>query len=418
MPGWPGVLLGLALWAALPVVDAVAGWRNARQWRIQSTVLLRATQGRAATLALETPRGPGLFRAALVLPPSFADSPEVVAAQGGGDTATFDWEFTPTLRGEWRFDRLHHEVVSPLGFWLWRGHSPVDLTVRVFPDLRAENRALASLFLRRGLGGSHRVRQLGKGREFAHLRDYEKGDSYDEIDWKSTARHRRPVTRVFQIERTQDIHIVIDCSRRSARRLSRLESGSPFPQTQMDRFVRAALVLALSAIRQGDRPAVSLFRGGLDQHVRPGSGPPQFAAIRRAIYDAQADDSHPDFPLLFADLRRRMRHRSLVLFLSDLDDPLLADQFIEQLPHLTRRHVVVVAQMAAPSVRPLFHPDTPAADDAAVYSRLAGHLLWENACTTLARLRSLGAHVVHSPAEDLVADALSSYINIKRRQLL
>ena len=57
---------------------------------------------------------------------------------------------------------------------------------------------------------------IGKGREFEKLREYIPGDSYDEIHWKATAKRGRPVTKVFQIERTQEVYVVIDASRLSA----------------------------------------------------------------------------------------------------------------------------------------------------------------------------------------------------------
>src|SRR5258708_1628120 len=71
--------------------------------------------------------------------------------------------------------------------------------------------------LRRGSEGMRALRQIGRGREFEKLREYVPGDGFDEIHWKATARHGHPITKVFQVERTQEVYVVIDSSRLAGR---------------------------------------------------------------------------------------------------------------------------------------------------------------------------------------------------------
>ena len=89
--------------------------------------------------------------------------------------------------------------------------------LRVYPDLRAERRQAAAVFLTRNGLGSHAQRQVGRGRDFEKLRDYVAGDSIEDISWKATARRQKPVSKVFQVERTQEVYVVIDASRLSGR---------------------------------------------------------------------------------------------------------------------------------------------------------------------------------------------------------
>ena len=97
------------------------------------------------------------------------------------------------------------ECASPLGLWASRKQVPVQSEIRVYPNLLSERKNLAALFLNRGTFGIHAQRQVGKGRDFEKLREYVPGDGYDEIHWKATARHGKPITKVFQIEKTQEI---------------------------------------------------------------------------------------------------------------------------------------------------------------------------------------------------------------------
>src|SRR5690606_8645271 len=97
--------------------------------------------------------------------------------------------------------------------WAVRGSSACEIELRVYPDLSKERKTVAAFFLNRGMFGLHAHRMVGRGREFERLREYMPGDSYDEIHWKATARRGTPITKVFQVERTQEVYVVIDASR-------------------------------------------------------------------------------------------------------------------------------------------------------------------------------------------------------------
>src|SRR5207247_4961504 len=123
-----------------------------------------------------------------------------------------------------------------LGFWAARKSVATKSEVRVYPNLFNERKNLAALFLHRGAFGLHAQRQVGKGREFEKLREYIPGDGYDEIHWKATAKRGRPVTKVFQIERTQEVYVVIDASRLSARPVAsrKLDAGGSLESDEAD----------------------------------------------------------------------------------------------------------------------------------------------------------------------------------------
>jgi uncharacterized protein (DUF58 family) len=422
LAGWAGGSVeaaGLALVALMiPLaLDAMAARGGARNLKVQAVSDERATQGREFGLAVNVSGG-GRVRVALDPPDGWEGALETLDVGAGPEERSGTWKITPRDRGRHAIGAIYHECLSPLGLWAWRAKTPVATEIRVYPDLRADRGSLAPLFLRKAAIGLHRTRAIGKGREFEQLREYLPGDGYEDIEWKATARRGRPVTKVHQVERSQDVYMVVDASRRSSRRLSEVESAGGLAPTQMDRFVRAAMALTLAALQQGDRPGLAIFGSSLRHFLRAGGGRPQYNACRDKLFDLQAVPRPPDFADLFAELRNRVRHRALLVFLTDLDDPVLAAQFTEEVSALSRHHLVLVGQLQAPGTAPLFHDGPEPTDDEGVYRKVAGHLLWEGARQTKAKLRAAGVHCVTSSSENLVPDMISAYLNLKRRQLL
>jgi len=126
--------------------------------------------------------------------------------------SSIDWLLMGLKQGRYHLDTCYLETASLWGFWSVRTAVRINMEIRVYPNLFDERKNLSGLFLNKGLG-IHAQRQVGKGRDFEQLREYLPGDSFEDIHWKTTAKRGVPVTKVFQIERTQQIYVIIDASR-------------------------------------------------------------------------------------------------------------------------------------------------------------------------------------------------------------
>jgi uncharacterized protein (DUF58 family) len=395
-----------ALFTAVAAADALLARGALSAVRIDAPEILRLVAERPAEIPLKlTNTGPGakLLRLGLPLPIEIrSTSPDLNLSVPPGVSRT-TWSCTPARRGRHVLDSVYIESASPLGLWSKRARLPIRSELRVYPNLRKEN--IETLFLNRGNFGVHKFRQVGKGREFEKLREYVPGDGFDEIDWKATARRARPITRVFQIERTQEVYAVIDTSRLSARGAT------------LDRFVSAALALGLAAERQGDFFGLVAFSDKLRQFVRAKHGKPHYNACREALYHLDAEKASPDFGELCAFLRLRLRRRALLMFLTELDDPVLAESFIHNVRLISRQHLVLVNMLRPRGAAPLFHDaNVHEVDD--VYRSLAGHLLWHKLRETEKVLGNAGVHMSLLDPARLSAELIASYQNIKARQLL
>jgi uncharacterized protein (DUF58 family) len=444
---------GAALaWLLIVVVLSIVGIDALRTRRLLSDLdletdaIVRSTVGRAVTVDLRfLNRGQrvNLLRAGLEMAAGLRveDSPVVEWAsaleEGAGVRLSLD--LVPLRRGRFRIRRCHVETTSPWRLWLIRRALSVDLEIRAYPDLRAERRKLSALFLHRGADGSQALRQMGKGREFEKLREYQAGDDFGDIDWKATSRRGMPITRTYQIERTQEVYVVVDHSRLSGREIRRAvspssgqrevwqetitehESGGEFiVETQLEAFLKCALVLSSVAEMQGDLFGFVGFSNRVDRFIRSRNGAQHYQLIRDSVYTMEPEAVAPDFEELMVTLSQRLTRRALLVMLVDLSDPLTAESFYEAVPIVARQHVVLVNMVRPEAAHPLFagKVDDAPQDLDGVYRCLSGHLQWRDLIETAQRLSRIGVELGLPDQAELSAEAVSQYLQVKRRQLI
>ena len=334
----------------------------------------------------------------------------------GGGASQILWPCTPLERGNYRLDRVYVETSSLLGFWAIRRSSATQTEIRVYPNLQQERRNLAALFLNRGTLGVHAQRQIGKGREFEKLREYQPGDSYEDIHWKATAKRGHPITKTFQLERTQEVYVVVDASRLSAR------VAPPRPEvpreitdrTQLERFLTASLVMGLAAERQGDLFGALVYSDRIDAFVRarqqsplqcvprrrtPSNprGEPRFRGVGRIHPPAHA----PPRPAGVFSPTWTIRCLPSFLRMVDLIGGAISSGHDDQ------------PARGAPD---LLRARRAAADD--LYTELAGHMHWHDLREFERSLHRRGASLHLVSNEHLCTELVTQYLSVKQRQAL
>jgi uncharacterized protein (DUF58 family) len=429
------LIAGLILVA---MADAIGGLKSLDGIGLELPAVARMSKDREAKLELrirnerQTAR---ILCLALAWPREIKPAEEIVetALPAQSEWSRLTQVCTPLCRGNYQLNLAFIEGRSPLGFWAVRKTIPVRSEIRVYPNLLTERKNLAALFLNRGTFGLHAQRQIGKGRDFEKLREYVPGDGYDEIHWKATARRGKPITKVFQIEKTQEIYVIVDASRLSARSSTGFQpvisgnNNSP-PQvethrqdagatTVLEKFVTAALVLGLAAEQQGDLFGLLTFTNKVEKFVRARNGQSHYSACRDALYTLQPKIVTPDFDELCTFLRLRLRRRALLVFLTALDDPALAESFVRNVELIRRQHIVLVNMVQPPGVRPMFTGrDVAETDD--LYRQLGGHLQWQNLRELQKVLQRRGVRFSLLDNERLSAGLVAQYMAVKQRQLL
>ena len=418
-------LSAIILFVAVALVDMAISGRALRGVTMELQPLVRATQARPFSLSVRLQNAEATartVRVAIAFPPEIVTAVDefTVALPAGSEWSIFDWSCTALRRGRFSLSSGRIEARSTLGFWHYWKTVPLATEARVYPNLARERSNLAALFLNRGAFGVHAQRQIGRGREFEKLREYNSGDGIEDVHWKATAKRGHPVTKVFQIERTQEVYVVVDASRLSAR-TSGVGAAGTFPDAPssaiLDRFITAALVLGHAAEQQGDLFGLLTFSDKIESFIRARNGKAHYHACRDALYTLQPREVTPDFEELSTFIRLRLRRRALLLFLTSLDDPVTAEAFVRSTDLLSRQHLVLVNMLQPAGVQPLFTNEN-VSTMADIYAELAGHLRWQALRELEKILQRRGVRLSLLPSERLAVDLVSQYISVKQRQAL
>jgi uncharacterized protein (DUF58 family) len=424
----PGIGLTVGF-LTITIVDAAVSRKLLTGIRVTLPAAVRISVGRESEMTLSIDSDAAMvkqLRLGLAFPREIYSANQDLITELPEETphSMVAWPFKALKQGRYLFENCYLETTSRMGFWSLRRTEAARSEVRVYPDLFRERKKLSGLFLNRGIG-LHALRQVGKGREFEQLREYLPGDSYEDIHWKATARRGQPITKVYQIERTQQIYVIIDGSRLSVRN-SDPQSGKSANMDQpgvedyttiMERYAAAALVMGLAADRQADEFGLLAFDDCVRKFVRAKSGKAHYNVCRDALHTLQARSVSPDFAELFTFIATKIRRRALLILLTNLDDPVLAESFTANIDVISRRHLVLVNMLKPAGAQPLFS-DSSANTVNDIYRKLGHHLQWRHLRETEKHLRRRGVGFCLLENENLCTDIVSQYLTVKRRQIL
>ena len=324
----------------------------------------------------------------------------LVVPAGAG--ASLSVTATPRRLGQQAWPPVRARVAGPLGLAWWTRPLPAQFTLNVAPDLLRDDAERAG-----ATGTGTRARSLlGAGGEVLQLREYRPGDPQHVIDWKATARTNRLVSRDFSEDQHLEIVLAIDAGRSSALRAGDLD--------RFGHYANIASRFAEHAVAHDDQVGLVVFADKPLASIAPGRGIGTVARIRATLAAVQpaAAESNPLNAVL--RIRQLVRHRSLVVMLTDLDDATVAGQLASAARLLLPKHLPLVAGLASPEAQAL------ARDEAkgwlAPYEALAA----QEYCTRLAKnaaaLRALGAPTLLALPNQMERAVFEAYSEFRVRR--
>lgn len=328
---------------------------------------------------------------------------------GPGVRQTLTYHVVPKARGDFAFGSLWIRVAGRLGLVIRQVEIREHTAVKVYPNL--VETAKFALMARRGRlqqAGIRAARLVGAGREFESLRDYQPDDEYRRIDWKATARRNKLISRHYEVERSQNVILVLDVGRTMMAEIDGV--------AKLDYAINAALLLAYVATLSDDNVGMLVFSDTVQTWIAPRKGRQQVYRLLDALYNAAAQRREPDYRAALAYLNARWRRRSLVVCFTDLWDPESSRQTIAELSSLQPRHLVACVTLMDTKI--LRRAEAPLQQLRDAYEQAVALQVLSDRARATGELQRRGVLVVDTPAEKLSAALVNQYLEVKEKMML
>jgi uncharacterized protein (DUF58 family) len=316
-------------------------------------------------------------------------------------TACIDRSATPTRLGAFTWPPVRTRIAGPLGLVWWPKELTCRREVRVLPDLfrsEAEVKGVAA-------SGAKAGPQAGAGAEVRRLRDFRAGDPPRVIDWKATARAGRLISRDFAQDDRLQIVIVVDAGRASALRAGALD--------RFGHYVNVAARLAQHAAVQDDLVGLVVYADRPLAALAPARGTQAVARLRAVLAAARVERTESN-PLYAATrVRSLVRHRSLIVMLTDVDDATAASQLAQAAKLLLPKHLPFIAGLSSAAVESMSL--APARHWLDPYRALAAQEYMTGLERKVRALNALGAPALVARPEQLENAVFAAYENFRRR---
>ncbi len=247
--------------------------------------------------------------------------------------------------------------------------------------------------------------QAGAGAEVRRLRDFRAGDPPRVIDWKATARAGRLISRDFAQDDRLQIVIVVDAGRASALRAGALD--------RFGHYVNVAARLAQHAAVQDDLVGLVVYAERPLAALAPARGTQAVARLRAVLAAARVERTESN-PLYAATrVRSLVRHRSLIVMLTDVDDATAASQLAQAARLLLPKHLPFIAGLSSAAVE--WISLAPARHWLDPYRALAAQEYMTGLERKVRALNALGAPALVARPEQLENAVFAAYENFRRR---
>lgn len=326
-----------------------------------------------------------------------------------GVTELFQYPIVPVTRGLYQFGVTNVFATGPLNVVQRRYRSAQPVTVPVYPSyIQMRHYQLAAIGNQLQDAGSKRLRKLGHSLEFEQIKEYVRGDDYRTVNWKATARRGDLMVNAYTDERSQQIYCIINKGR-----VMRM----PFDGlTLLDHSINAALALLNIALRKGDKAGLVTYAEKVDAFVPAEKKGLQLNVLLEELYNAETTFSEPDNEALFASIRNCVSQRSLLILFTNFESSESLDRQLPFLKKLARYHLLVVVFFENTELKTLLQADVKTTED--IYIKTIAEKYQQEKRLMVKELHKQGIIALLTPPQQLTANAINKYLELKKRQSL
>jgi uncharacterized protein (DUF58 family) len=319
------------------------------------------------------------------------------------------YELRPTERGEYAFGSLNVYVSSPLRLISRRFAFDKDQTVPTYPSyIQLRKYDLIAFSNNLFQYGIKKIRRIGHTMEFEQIKEYVHGDDIRTLNWKATAKKNALMVNQFQDEKSQSVYMVIDKGR---------VMKMPFNGLSLlDYAINATLVLSNVILKKQDKAGMFSFSKKVENRVFAEKRSSQMQKILETLYNIKTDFFESDFSRLYADIRKNINQRSLIILYTNFET---LDGLHRQLPYLkgiAKSHLLVVVFFNNTELNELISKKTETIQD--VYDKVIAEKFAFEKRLIVNELKKYGIYSVLTQPENLTLDTINKYLEIKARGIL
>jgi len=321
----------------------------------------------------------------------------------GSQALVIPYRIKSRERGDLVIQKTELWVDSLFGLLSQRVELECESKSKVYPNFRSiHNYVLLATEQRTRQLGIRQRQQRGEGLDFHQLREYRMGDSLRQIDWRSTSRLRKIISKEYQQERDQNIIFLVDSGRRM-----RTKDGE---LSHFDQALNATLLVSHIALKQGDAVGLKVF-GTVSRFIPPQKGPSTISTMLNQVYDLQPTNQASDIVRAAEELNRTFKKRSLIVIVSNIrsEDK---SELISAVKMLKKHHLVLLTNLKEQVLDDCLDSDIFDMRDALKYSQTVSYLQQrEKLHQTLSHS---GVIAVDSLPKHLAVNMANQYFDVKR----
>lgn len=322
---------------------------------------------------------------------------------------SFQYDLRPTERGDYKFGKVNVFVRSFLSLACRRFQFDKAIEVPTYPSfIQMRKYELIAISNRLSDYGVKKIRKIGNQKEFDQIREYVKGDDYRTINWKATARKGAVMVNQYQDEKSQAIYSIIDCGRSMKMPFNGL--------TLQDYAINTSLVLSNIAVLKQDKAGLICFDDQVKHVVLASSKKTQVKKIMEHLYNEKTAFPEPNFELLCSSVKRYVKGRSLLMLYTNFES---ADSMRRNLPYLlqlSKRHLLLIVFFSNSEIEDLMQQKMKNVEE--IYLNTIAEKQLYDKKLIVKELNRNGIHAIVTKPENLTANSLNKYLELKGRGLL
>ena len=256
--------------------------------------------------------------------------------------------------------------------------------------------------------GMKKIRKIGNTSEFEQIKNYVKGEDFRTVNWKATAKTGKLMVNQFQDEKSQPIYSVIDTGR---------VMKMPFNGLKLlDYAINSTLAFSNVALKKHDKVGMLTFSKTVDSFLPAIQKLTYLNTILQRLYNIDTQFTDSDYGILYAQLKRKVTHRSLLLLYTNFEHISALKRQLPYLQAISKKHLLVVVLFENTELDSLIAED--AEDLQAIYHKTIAEKFSFEKRLMVKELQKYGIQSILTAPEKLTINTINKYLEIKARGLL